>query len=117
MSWNRWGISQKHIFYDEHDEETPPRNIPFPPHADALRQCILDFSFPDLEIPNEEDTANRREEQSSIYNLPSPTIISYEAKHIHRGGYNERKWEEFFRREFFEPLVKCTEVLRDNTRR
>ncbi|KAF5572774.1 Zn(II)Cys6 transcriptional activator [Fusarium pseudoanthophilum] len=50
---------------------------------------MLDFTCQDFDVTSEEDAATQ-----------------HEAKRYSEGGYSESDWEDFFRRNFFDPLVQ-----------
>ncbi|KAF5588032.1 uncharacterized protein FSUBG_11620 [Fusarium subglutinans] len=88
MSWDRGELNKKGFFFDDSIRTTIPW-APFPPHVEALRQSMLDFTCQDFDVTSEEDAATQ-----------------HEAKRYSEGGYSESDWEDFFRRNFFDPLVQ-----------
>ena len=121
MTWDRWQLSNKAIFYDEDITSTPP--APYPSHVEALRRSMLDFS---CAIPNYKDgpdgfhpdlTIFQRENQDPDPALTAGKKALNEATSLHQGGYSEKRWEKFFQTHFFEPLAHSISVSRGDSRR
>lgn len=118
MTWNREELAGKNIFYDEDDIR--PRAIParlFPSHVEALREAMLDFSFPALGYRDEENTTAAHGKRATDPALMPADHIQNEAINIYKGGYAEKKWESFYKGQFFDPLKKSISVSRENSRR
>ncbi|RKL33944.1 hypothetical protein BFJ72_g9726 [Fusarium proliferatum] len=94
MAWSRSELSAAGFFYDE-DLQSP-----VPPHVKTLRQSMLDFACQDQGPPSEECIQ-----------------IQYLAKINSDGGYEEKSWENFFRQNFFDVLLKDTSVSQGVSRR
>ncbi|KAH7163726.1 hypothetical protein DER46DRAFT_647218 [Fusarium sp. MPI-SDFR-AT-0072] len=88
MSWDRDDLDKKGFFFDDSIRTTIPW-APFPPHVEALRQSMLDFTCQDFDATSDEDAATQ-----------------HVAKRYSKGGYSESDWEDFFRKSFFDPLVQ-----------
>ncbi|KAF5243200.1 hypothetical protein FANTH_8298 [Fusarium anthophilum] len=88
MTWDRDDLDNKGFFFDDSIRTTIPW-APLPPHVEALRQSMLDFTCQDFDVTSEEDTATQ-----------------HYAETYSDGGYSESDWEHFFRKHFFDPLVK-----------
>ncbi|KAF5967124.1 hypothetical protein FBULB1_11329 [Fusarium bulbicola] len=88
MTWDRDDLDNKGFFFDDSIRTTIPW-APFPPHVEALRQSMLDFTCQDFDATSEEDAATQ-----------------HYAERYSEGGYSESDWEHFFRNHFFDPLVK-----------
>jgi hypothetical protein len=117
MTWDREDLAGKNIFYDE---DIRPRAIParlFPSHVEALREAMLDFSFPALGYRVEEDAPAADQKRATDPALMPADHIQSEANAISKGGYDEKRWEFFFKELFFNPLKKSISVSRENSRR
>ncbi|KAF5554655.1 Zn(II)2Cys6 transcription factor [Fusarium mexicanum] len=88
MAWDRDDLDNKGFFFDDSIRTTIPW-APVPPHVEALRQSMLDFTCQDFDVTSEEDAATQ-----------------HYAEKYSEGGYSESDWEHFFRNHFFDPLVK-----------
>lgn len=99
MSWDRDDLDKKGFFFDDSIRTTIPW-APFPPHVEALRQSMLDFTCQDFDVTSEEDAATQ-----------------HEAKRYSEGGYSESDWEDFFRKSFFDPLVQTASGSPKDSRR
>ncbi|KAG7423846.1 hypothetical protein Forpi1262_v015160 [Fusarium oxysporum f. sp. raphani] len=88
MSWDRDDLDKKGFFFDDSIRTTIPW-APFPPHVEALRLSMLDFTCQDFDATSDEDAATQ-----------------HVAKRYSKGGYSESDWEDFFRKSFFDPLVQ-----------
>ncbi|CVL02261.1 uncharacterized protein FMAN_08316 [Fusarium mangiferae] len=99
MSWDRDDLNKKGFFFDASIRTTIPW-APFPPHAETLRQSMLDFAYQDFDATSNEDAAKK-----SVW-------LRYS-----KGGYSESDWENFFRQKFFDPLVQTASGSPKDSRR
>ncbi|KAI8716121.1 hypothetical protein NCS52_00905000 [Fusarium sp. LHS14.1] len=121
MSWDRYELGQKNIFYNE---DIPPFSIVLPPHVARVRRSMLDFSCPllghkDLFEPISSDGQFKRPSDGSELDptLKAANNAMSKAKSIVNGGYLEKKWESLFETYFFEPLSESLSVSEDDPRR
>lgn len=121
MSWDRYELGQKNIFYDE---EIQLFGTVLPTHVGRVRRCILDFSCPvrghkDLFDAVSSDGQIKRPSDGSDIDpaLKAASNALNKATSIVNGGYLEKKWENFFETHFFEPLSDSTSVSKDDSRR
>ncbi|KAG4260219.1 hypothetical protein FPRO03_02042 [Fusarium proliferatum] len=89
MAWSRSKLSAVGFFYDEDLQSLAHMSVP--PHFETLRQSMLDFACQDQGPPSEECIQ-----------------IQYLAKINFDGGYDEKTWQDFFRQNFFDVLLKDT---------
>ncbi|KAH7259902.1 hypothetical protein B0J15DRAFT_581935 [Fusarium solani] len=121
MSWDRYELGQKNIFYDE---EIHLFDTVLPPHVGRVRRCMLDFSCPfrghkDLfDAVSINGHIKRPSDGSDIDPaLKAASNAFNKATSIVNGGYLEKKWENFFETHFFEPLSDSLSVSKDDSRR
>lgn len=111
MTWDRWELGQKAIFYDENIRPSHAPAALYPPQVEALRRSMLDFSC--LIINH---TVGPRGVQADPitgqggYQKTDPALTAayktlYEALRIYHGGYSEDTWAGFFKDSFFKPLA------------
>lgn len=123
--WDRRSLSDKGVFYDE---EIRRISIPYaldPPHVEVLRTSMLDFSCSIVSVDDRGDTPTKSplDEAASLWRQHTDPIVrqTYEAREeamrLHKGGYPETSWAQFFRRCFFEPLEQATSKTSGNVRR
>ncbi|KAL2678503.1 hypothetical protein Neosp_009250 [[Neocosmospora] mangrovei] len=121
MSWDRYELGQKNIFYDE---EIPLFSTVLPPHVGRVRRSMLDFS---CAIQGHKDLFDaissgghfKRPSDGSGMDpaLKAANNAMNKATSIVNGGYLEKKWESFFETHFFEPLSESLSVSKDDPRR
>ncbi len=108
MSWSRWSLLKKGFLYDP----TPIGPGKLPPHAERLRETILDFS---CLVPTETGVTQLESIEASLTDpdvrarLKNPWInaaenIREEARRLHGGGFSEDEWVYFFLKMFFDRL-------------
>lgn len=121
MSWDRYELGQKNIFYDE---EIHFIGKVLPPHVVRVRRCMLDFSCPirghkELFDAVSSDGQIKRPSDGSDIDpaLKAASNAFNKATSIVNGGYLEKKWENFFETHFFEPLSDSLSVSKDDSRR
>ncbi|KAH7113168.1 hypothetical protein B0J13DRAFT_590780 [Dactylonectria estremocensis] len=126
MAWSRWQLAEKAFFYDEDIRSTAIPAAPYPPHVEALRSSMLDFScpFPGYQSLGDavggfqfDEPKNQWQGRDSGSALTAVYKIQNEAMSIHQGGYSEKRWESFFHDQFFKPLAESTSVSKAHFRR
>ena len=78
---------------------------------------MLDFSFPALGYRDGEYATAAYGMRATDPALMPADHIQNQAINIYKGGYAEKKWESFFKEQFFDPLQKSVSVSRENSRR
>ncbi|KIL84595.1 hypothetical protein FAVG1_12121 [Fusarium avenaceum] len=120
MSWDRYELGQKNIFYDEKLHLFRAEILPS--HVERVRQFTLDFS---CALGGAIDSSGLSEHslQASINGInPEPALQSAqkaqrEAENIVKGGYKEDKWARFFETHFFAALSDSLSVSKEDSRR
>ncbi|KAF4954396.1 hypothetical protein FSARC_12139 [Fusarium sarcochroum] len=122
MSWDRYALGQKNIFYDE-DLRLFPATV-LPPHVERVRRSMMDFSCP---IGGNRNFLGSSLVETNLKTLayqscPDPDFKSArktlaKALSIVNGGYGEKKWENFFETCFFENLSESLSVCNEDSRR
>ncbi|PNP79787.1 hypothetical protein FNYG_06880 [Fusarium nygamai] len=87
MSWKRSSLANTGFFYDEVVQDADKDR--FPPHVKSLEQAMLDFTCQELDLHTSKDLN-----------------IQYEAEKLANGGFAEDRWVDFFRKFFFNPLLR-----------
>ncbi|KAF4959457.1 hypothetical protein FGADI_1678 [Fusarium gaditjirri] len=123
MTWDRYELGQKNIFYDE-KKPLIPVNV-FPPHVERVRRLITDFSC----VVNGEALVNKNELIADdtlklfLYGpVPDPALVAAQktlikAHSLVNGGYKEERWQAFYETNFFERLAGSLSSSKDDTRR
>ncbi|KAG7404783.1 hypothetical protein Forpe1208_v014701 [Fusarium oxysporum f. sp. rapae] len=123
MTWDRYKLGQKNIFYDE-KRPLIPVNV-FPPHVERVRRLITDLSC----VVKGEGLVNNNELISDdklkplLYGPdPDPALVAAQktlskAHSLVNGGYKEPKWQAFYEADFFERLTGSLSSSKDDTRR
>ncbi|TVY68324.1 hypothetical protein Focb16_v002981 [Fusarium oxysporum f. sp. cubense] len=123
MTWDRYELGQKNIFYDE-KRPLIPVNV-FPPHVERVRRLITDLSC----VVNGEGLVNKNGLISDdklkplLYGPdPDPSLVAAQktlskAHSLVNGGYKEPKWQTFFDADFFQRLDGSLSSSKDDTRR
>ncbi|KAH6867781.1 hypothetical protein B0T10DRAFT_596911, partial [Thelonectria olida] len=121
MGWTREKLAAKAIFYDEDIPSRDTSAAQWPPHVEALRESMLDFSHPVLGHNHTVDEGgglhfdlgNRKSDPV----LAAAYRIQNRANSYYQSGYSEKIWEGFWETQFFSPLVSSTLVSKENSRR
>ncbi|RKK27472.1 hypothetical protein BFJ68_g16462 [Fusarium oxysporum] len=87
MSWKRSSLADTGFFYDEDVQDADKDR--FPPHVKSLEQAMLDFTCQELDLLTKKDLN-----------------IQCEAEKLANGGFLEDRWVDFFRKFFFNPLLR-----------
>lgn len=124
MDWNRrYQLADNDIFYDETVVTDVTPNGVYPPHVEALRDSMLDFSCPVFGQHYLGDQPGNCNDDLAKASWPNE-LIGHSAKDVQdevnslvTGGYREKKWEKLFRDEFFKPLEHSSSVSRQDSRR
>ncbi|KAG9495565.1 hypothetical protein J7337_013815 [Fusarium musae] len=123
MTWDRYELGRRNIFYDE-KKPLIPVNV-FPPHVERVRRLITDLSC----VVNGEDLINKNELISDdklnplLYGPdPDPALAEAQktlikAHSLVNGGYKEDEWQAFYAKHFFERLADSLSLSKDDTRR
>jgi hypothetical protein len=123
MGWSRKQLAEKAIYYDE---DISSSDVSFPPHVEALRRSMLDFSSPLLGCQDTGDAQGGFQLDFSTVHSQSMEIdpclatadrIQNEAKSISQGGYPEIVWGDFFKTQFFRPLASTILGSKGDSRR
>src|SRR6478735_1343191 len=122
MTWDRYELGQKNIFYDE-KRPLIPVNV-FPPHVERVRRLITDLSC----VVNGEGLVNKNglisddKLKALLYGPdPDPSLVEAQktlskAHSLVNGGYKEPKWQTFFDADFFQRLDGSLSSSKDDTR-
>ncbi|KAF4436007.1 hypothetical protein FACUT_6778 [Fusarium acutatum] len=123
MTWDRYKLGQRNIFYDE-KKPLIPVNV-FPPHVERVRRLITDLSC----VVNGEGLINKNGLISDdklkplLYGSdPDPALVAAQktlskAHSLVNGGYKENEWQDFYAKHFFEGLDGSLSLSKDDTRR
>ncbi|KAF5649625.1 hypothetical protein F52700_521 [Fusarium sp. NRRL 52700] len=123
MTWDRYELGQRNIFYDE-KKPLIPVNV-FPPHVERVRRLITDFSC----VVNGEGLINKNGLISNdklkplLYGPdPDPALVAAQktlirAHSLVNGGYKEDEWQGFYVKHFFDRLDDFLSLSKDDTRR
>ncbi|RBA15619.1 hypothetical protein FPRO05_12226 [Fusarium proliferatum] len=123
MTWDRYELGQRNIFYDE-KKPLIPVNV-FPPHVERVRRLITDLSC----VVNGEGLINKNELISDdklkplLYGPnPDPALVAAQkilskAHSLVNGGYKEDEWQAFYAIDFFATLAGSLSLYKDDTRR
>ncbi|KAK2616639.1 hypothetical protein QQS21_000462 [Conoideocrella luteorostrata] len=123
MSWSRLALAKKGLFYDEKVQSRDTAAAPYPPHVEALRASMLDFS---CAVPGCKDDCGgpgnfrlkpRDNESRSLHIDIAAKRALNEAGHLHQGEFAEIEWANFFQNQFLKPLGHDTSVSEANSRR
>ncbi|EWY89625.1 hypothetical protein FOYG_10441 [Fusarium oxysporum NRRL 32931] len=96
QKWDRYDLEQRGFYYN--DDSRPPMK-PFPRHVEALRQAMLDF------------TCEKDYDRKLIVKIEDSAMYLYETKS------SEPAWKDFFRENFFRPLLDDVSVSQEDSRR
>ncbi|KAM0417109.1 hypothetical protein ACHAPT_012884 [Fusarium lateritium] len=121
MSWDRYELGQKNIFYDE-DIRLFPGTV-LPPHVERVRRSMMDFSCAIrghtdsvmFFIEGQPRLQNDGLDQDPAFQAAQKAL--YKATSIVKGGYLEKKWENFFETHFFEALGDGLAISKHDSRR
>ncbi|KAF4448397.1 hypothetical protein F53441_8205 [Fusarium austroafricanum] len=94
--WNRHDLEERGFFYNE--DSCHPKE-PVPRHVEALRQAMLDF------------TCGIDWDSELIENIENSAMYLYDSK------CEEPDWKDFFRDNFFDPLLNDASVSQEDPRR
>ena len=120
MSWDRYELGQKNIFYDEKLHLFYAKFLPS--HVERVRQFTLDFSCA-LGGATDPSCLSNHSLQALTNGLNSEPALKAaqkaqrEAVNIINGGYNEHKWAKFFEINFFTVLSDSLSVSKEDSRR
>ncbi|KAF5241411.1 hypothetical protein FAUST_3841 [Fusarium austroamericanum] len=120
MSWDRYELGQKNIFYDEKLRLFPAQVLPL--HVERVRQSTLDFSCA-LRGATDPSLLSDHSLQALVNGLnPEPALkaaqkAQREAVNIVNGGFKETKWATFFETHFFSALSDSLSVSKEDSRR
>jgi hypothetical protein len=120
MSWDRYELGRKNIFYDDKIHLFPAAVLPS--HVERVRQLTLDFSCA-LGGAKNSSPLSDHSLQALIDGLdPEPALEAaqkahQEAVNIVNGGFKEVKWARFFDIHFFAPLSDSLSVSKEDSRR
>jgi hypothetical protein len=120
MSWDRYALGQKNIFYDEKIHLFPATVLPS--HVERVRQLTLDFSCAFGGDKDSIPLSDRNLKDSIDVLSPEPALKAVqkthqEAMNIVNGGFKEGKWGSFFDIHFFAPLSDSQSVSKEDSRR
>ncbi|KAF5654829.1 hypothetical protein F25303_1173 [Fusarium sp. NRRL 25303] len=121
MSWNRYGLGQANIFYDE----THPLLSSFvlPPHVEEVKRCLTDFS---CLVNEKKDSFSKISKYMAEYVEQGPNsdptckaaeMIQSEVLSKVGGGYDETVWREIFEKRFFDQLTDSLSASKEDSRR
>ncbi|EXK28167.1 hypothetical protein FOMG_15613 [Fusarium oxysporum f. sp. melonis 26406] len=96
QKWDRYDLEQRGFYYN--DDSRPPMK-PFPRHVEALQQAMLDF------------TCEKDYDRKLIVKIEDSAMYLYETKSP------EPAWKDFFRENFFRPLLDDVSVSQEDSRR
>ncbi|EXL50371.1 hypothetical protein FOCG_08671 [Fusarium oxysporum f. sp. radicis-lycopersici 26381] len=96
QKWDRYDLEQRGFYYN--DDSRPPMK-PFPRHVEALRQAMLDF------------TCEKDYDRKLIVKIEDSAMYLYETKSL------EPAWKDFFRDNFFRPLLDDVSISQEDSRR
>ncbi|KAH7312586.1 hypothetical protein B0I35DRAFT_437331 [Stachybotrys elegans] len=125
MTWDRSELAKIGFFYNEVVRHRLSSE-PYPPHVEALRSAMLDFSCPVLDYRDHRCDSNDLEldltnsikhDQHDDLFLKDVQDVQKEADRLVKGHYPEDSWVRFFQHQFFDPLVRCTTVSKQDSRR
>jgi hypothetical protein len=123
MTWDRYELGRRNIFYDE-KKPLIPVNV-FPPHVERVRRLITDLSC----VVNGEELINKNglisdDKLKPLLYGPNPDTALVEAQKtlskahsLVNGGYKEDEWQAFYAKHFFERLDDSLSLSKDDTRR
>jgi hypothetical protein len=120
-SWNRYDLGQTNIFYDE--AKPPLWSFVLPPHVEDVKRCLMDFSClangkNDSFHAISKDIAERMEQGLN----PDPVHkaaerIQHEVVSKVGGGYDEKVWQDIFKKHFFDQLTDSLSISKEDSRR
>ncbi|KAI6753916.1 hypothetical protein HG530_013092 [Fusarium avenaceum] len=111
MSWDRYELGQKNIFYDETRRLFPDKVLPS--HVERVRQLTLDFScaLRGSSYTSHHSLQDLLDGHDAEPALKAAQKAQREAVNIIDGGFMEEKWASFFEKHFFAAL---SDSLSDN---
>lgn len=120
MSWDRYELGQNNIFYDEKVPLFPDKVLPS--HVERVRQFTLDFSCALRGATDSSHLSDRSLRTLISGPNPEPALTTArkaqrEAVNLVNGGFNERKWENFFETHYFAALSDSLSVSKEDSRR
>ncbi|CAF3541645.1 unnamed protein product [Fusarium graminearum] len=96
QKWDRYDLEQRGFYYN--DDSRPPVK-PLPRHVEALRQAMLDF------------TCEKDYDSELIEKISESALDLFDEECL------EVAWKDFFRDNFFQPLLNDVSVSKEDSRR